>query len=664
MFYSHEVLTSRKLVATLGQKSTLKKVTRKAILEVDVPKACETISKPEAPMALRLQSNLLYGVARVHAQQCDYVLSDARVAQNQIRISLSTLQTHDIDETPKKARPPQLLLEDDPSFLPDLLLDPLDDELTNLDTPMLANRVMSGTGSIHTWSSPTPGSRLGLASSPSIGDMGAFSYAGSHSRAASVVHHHSDTLGGEDNYRLPDIDFEFDDEGNIREYPQGQSPHVTPRAPRGPQLPSDASSRVRREHEEGRQLGANLMQGDQMDIDAPVEDGFNLADTSPLRPSEVYHPPGEEEGMVPSSPGSEYAEAVAEVRRKPRTPKLIQLDTTVELRNRDLIKWNEDYLDRMAENRKRMVAMKAGRQAKINAEYWTLGVGINNIGSGIGLPKAHPLLAQFSGESLYALVTGDTVEITGQKRAHKDNPAAEEDRRVRARTEEDQVGRGDDAMIDDGPLRYDDEPELPREAESGGLGDVSSALPWSVSARGSSVARAPVGSTSRVISGGRGSRAGSRLPEVSPLMGHSRPSGLDILPSGGRSSSVAGFDFGGPGSIADDDFELYGPAAMVDTQTADQYAWQMARLDDQAREFLNFVETTLENKAAAAAADDGDQGQPVSIEFEELLPPKDNSRVVAAQSLMHVLTLAMRHKLKAKQSEAFGPITLSLFEKI
>jgi meiotic recombination protein REC8, fungi type len=37
----------------------LKKVSRKAIISVNVPKACETIIQPEAPMALRLQSNLL-----------------------------------------------------------------------------------------------------------------------------------------------------------------------------------------------------------------------------------------------------------------------------------------------------------------------------------------------------------------------------------------------------------------------------------------------------------------------------------------------------------------------------------------------------------------------------------------------------------------------------
>jgi hypothetical protein len=48
-----------RLVATIGQQSTLKKVGRKAILNVDVPKACESILESEVPLALRLQSNLL-----------------------------------------------------------------------------------------------------------------------------------------------------------------------------------------------------------------------------------------------------------------------------------------------------------------------------------------------------------------------------------------------------------------------------------------------------------------------------------------------------------------------------------------------------------------------------------------------------------------------------
>ena len=51
-----------RLVATLGSKSNLKKVSRKAILDVDVIKTCDTIIEPAAPMALRLSGNLLYVV--------------------------------------------------------------------------------------------------------------------------------------------------------------------------------------------------------------------------------------------------------------------------------------------------------------------------------------------------------------------------------------------------------------------------------------------------------------------------------------------------------------------------------------------------------------------------------------------------------------------------
>jgi len=53
-------LLSTRLVATLGSKSTLKKVNRKDILDVNVSKACQTVMEPSAPLALRLQSNLLY----------------------------------------------------------------------------------------------------------------------------------------------------------------------------------------------------------------------------------------------------------------------------------------------------------------------------------------------------------------------------------------------------------------------------------------------------------------------------------------------------------------------------------------------------------------------------------------------------------------------------
>jgi len=60
-----------RLVATLGTKSmSSKKVTKRAIQGVDVQKACETVMVPEAPMALRLQSNLLWVPALPPCQRC------------------------------------------------------------------------------------------------------------------------------------------------------------------------------------------------------------------------------------------------------------------------------------------------------------------------------------------------------------------------------------------------------------------------------------------------------------------------------------------------------------------------------------------------------------------------------------------------------------------
>ncbi|CAI7668689.1 unnamed protein product [Penicillium manginii] len=48
------------LAATLGPKSTTRKINRKAIFDVNVPGACRVITDPEVPMALRLQGSMLY----------------------------------------------------------------------------------------------------------------------------------------------------------------------------------------------------------------------------------------------------------------------------------------------------------------------------------------------------------------------------------------------------------------------------------------------------------------------------------------------------------------------------------------------------------------------------------------------------------------------------
>jgi meiotic recombination protein REC8, fungi type len=93
-----------RLVATLGNKSSTKKVTRKAIQDVDVEKACDKILEPGAPIALRLQGNLLYGVSRVYKEQCSYMLTDAQKVHMDMKMVFGQLGTHQLSQDEGKAR--------------------------------------------------------------------------------------------------------------------------------------------------------------------------------------------------------------------------------------------------------------------------------------------------------------------------------------------------------------------------------------------------------------------------------------------------------------------------------------------------------------------------------------------------------------------------------
>lgn len=75
-------------------------------------------------MALRLQSNLLYGVARVYSQQCGYILSDAELAKQQMMTLTKVMRSSGLEaEGATKGRyaPPSGL----GSTLADLLAAPI-----------------------------------------------------------------------------------------------------------------------------------------------------------------------------------------------------------------------------------------------------------------------------------------------------------------------------------------------------------------------------------------------------------------------------------------------------------------------------------------------------------------------------------------------------------
>jgi len=113
------------------------------------------------------------------------------------------------------------------------------------------------------------------------------------------------------------------------------------------------------------------------------------------------------------------------------------------------------------------------------------------------------------------------------------------------------------------------------------------------------------------------------------------------------------------------DFEAFGPAARIDTQTATSSQWIKGVLDVDGRNFLEFVEAELARLADhARLEDDADVDSDVGISdtervtFETLLPPQSNSAIVAAQGLLHCLALATKRLLGVEQVEDFGEIWL------
>ena len=76
---SNPGLASSRLAATLGSKSSFKKLQKRDILSVNVPKACTFLSDGKEPLALRLSSNLMYGVTRVYSQQYNFLFGKPNI---------------------------------------------------------------------------------------------------------------------------------------------------------------------------------------------------------------------------------------------------------------------------------------------------------------------------------------------------------------------------------------------------------------------------------------------------------------------------------------------------------------------------------------------------------------------------------------------------------
>lgn len=444
----------------------------------------------------------------------------------------------------------------------------------------------------------------------------------------------------------------------------------------------------------------------EFDLEAPRLDDENdllLLDAEPFPPMA----PGPSPRAGPLRSTSESSEiAEAPLQRRHRATKQLPVDVRQELRNSDLAQWKDAYAQNMSEASGIKINHKAPFIAKKNAAFWVMGSGIGSVGEGLGSSQMKSPLVMFSGNNIMEALTGIQVSTAGRKRdriEEDDNESDSEARRLRMRKDDgEHIGRGDDLILND-----DDTAMIPgsevsvnksihpslsyvfQGIEMGRHAQITledPSFPWNVSAsaigsRQGSLARgrgftgsvggfptSAAGASSLPGMGGMQpsslDRRASRITSASPLVGRSRErySSLE-LPTHEDDDELLG------GQIITDDqaldnFQLYGPAAKVDTQTAAQSQWVKATLDQEANNFLEFVKAEIE--AIPSPADDdkdelsGEVLSKRSVFFETLLPPTQHTKIVAAQALHHVLALASRDLINVSQAVAWGPIDLAL----
>ncbi|KAH8597698.1 hypothetical protein B0O99DRAFT_507277 [Bisporella sp. PMI_857] len=711
------ILTSRKygvatiwLVATLGQKSTTRKVTRKAILDVDVQRACETIIEPEAPMALRLQSNLMYGVSRVYDQQCGYVLSDAQAAQHAMRALLKLAKGDDLDINAGKSRPNHLMLMDDPAFDPNIALPALEFDFESLqagDSQHSSQSMLSVRGRSGSVNSSHAHSVIGIDLPSSDGKGRPYHLPDNDIFGGSSAHKGFSTGGPnmfDDEAELfKDDIFGFDADGNMQDvvadeqdiFPTGTVP------PLG-RIGSDsaAKARVRKEHEDavaGHVLPILDAEGD---FDMLYDDRQPLPDGEPfpmmtggLGGNDQPRQQNDSEDRVYSEEPSSLSAEAPQKRYKPKSRKILTADNITELLNRDLLGWQHGYLENMDKAKREKAEKIANSQSKKTAFSFVYGAGLSAVGRGIGTSNITSPLEMFSGASLFAKITGGPLPAKGKKatkraRESEDEKRGSSPKRSRHDGEREleadgEMGRGN--YEDEGVMIMDDSigTEVGRDAPPGLQDYPSSAMmPWNVS---QSVHSHQLGASSSIP--GRLPSVASRRPtSASPLLGRGAPLPSDLGQFDmedepvmyGRSDNdddailrVKDEDHNDilSSQAATAEFEIYGPAAQVDTQTAASSQWVREALDRESGNFLDYVRNSITEKFGVEAEADelSIDERRNCVTFEELFNPANNSRIVASQAFYHVLSLATKRKIwveqdidgKADGYEPFGEIRIS-----
>ncbi|RFU75842.1 meiotic recombination rec8 [Trichoderma arundinaceum] len=677
MFYSHEILNNTQygvatiwLVATVG-KGNQRRLTKKAIQEVNVPKACEKILDPGAPLALRLQGNLLYGVSRVFEQQCAYVLTDAEKTQSDMVTFFRIIQTSETDPRAGKTKRQNIILQDDPGFdpltaLPNLDLLRWDKHLALFPSQGSASRFsqMTPLASQGSSSPRHPSALINLQLPPSSQSAASCrlpSDFGNISPLFGKSIHHPDDMAefqpfGDDEFpSISGIGFDFDADGNLIS--------ILDQEPELPPLPVQTSTMVGLKLQHTMKDGQDVVLGEEENMldlgDQPVQGIYMIP------ANDVMEKPIESQPQVTESAEADIGQASARMARSRRISPHAMLDTRIIVPSREVRDWDMNYVANVTSNQMQQKKTTTTlSQARKNAIALLYEHGVARVGAyqqRAGL--VHPLAADFSGISLKARIQGQEpaeMEEPGPKtrgRRRKSDEAFEDEqgsqvevRNTRPRVIEDpELGRSEyHANHDDAHIIFDDHsvPEIGMDAVPP-MEDrhSSSMMPWS--RPGSAVPGSSV----------RGSAQKSKTAP-SPLFSRRSALGTVDCHSDPAEPLFGMDDFGSQ----DSSFLLGGAVGPLDFDRGNNTQFSTEGLDVTSQNFLGYVAEQAEKTGVIRGRDPKNRRW---IEFEELAEPSTHSKAVAAQAFLHVLSLATKNVISVHQDGAaamqpFGTIRIGI----
>ncbi|KAK1656197.1 Rec8 like protein-domain-containing protein [Colletotrichum phormii] len=675
MFYSHEILTSHQfgvatiwVIATVGPRGagTHKKVSRRAIEDVDIRKACEKIIQPGAPISLRLQSNLLYGVSRVYSSQCKYMLTDTEKVQTTMRTFLRLIANNETDPKAGRARREQITLSDDPGFVPTSVMPYFTIDEDGNPCFVAGSQPSSGSkNKSQSQLSPFPDPidflddsghgnslfHLDFSQSPDIPDFRLPSPFAQGSAQKTLLPRSRDDMELDMNANPFGALDDFDNFGGVElAIDENGAVILDEHELELPELAGIDMGEVDFPIQHDQGADAHQVAGDVFAVDA--QDAVPLLGSDPL-------PVSGDAPLVPGTPrGAQSDQAVAPSKKRRR---IIKLDNGTQLSRSTLKSWQEDYLD----NAKRANKRRKGNsnQAKENAYFFVFGKGIGGVGT---YGADFPLAEMFAGKGLRDIIYGPPTEE--EREAQTPSPKSRRrragdafgedgdgnmDRNVRPRVDETpQQGRSmDDDIGFEMEFGDDSMPEMGMEAGQPMRDNHSSSMmPWAQTpsvGRGSSVASHSAQRHSRQKSA---SIRGSSMPPFEPLHDAQHTDDFDALP----------FDMPASQDLASD-----GPAGiLVDAQQEGENdsQWMRSMLDTASGEFLQWTEEEAKKTGQIKESDVKKNRR--WVEFDDLIEPTKQNHVVAAQAFYHVLSLATKDAITVEQHVAdlqpFGPIRIGV----